>query len=92
MTPDIFDFILSELGLDDGSDPCAQRAVRQPASPCMPEYILTHPDEKEAPKRQHENAAGALRATANCANAKQAQKHNLIWDRENAVRRSRENV
>ena len=66
-----------------------------PASKTTPEvhdvaWYLDHEAEHEATKRRCKANPGALRATAECINADQAQKQIFIWGREEALLRSRE--
>jgi len=53
-------------------------------------WYLEHEAEHEATKRRCKANPGALRDTAECINADQAQKQIFVWGREEALRRSRE--
>lgn len=53
-------------------------------------WYLEHEAEHDATKRRCKANPGALRETAECINADQAQKQIFVWGREEALRRSRE--
>ncbi|MBG0792485.1 EexN family lipoprotein [Methylocystis sp. H62] len=53
-------------------------------------WYLEHETEHDATKRRCKANPGALRDTAECTNADQAQKQIFVWGREEALRRSRE--
>jgi len=53
-------------------------------------WYLEHEAEHDATKRRCKANPGALRETAECINADQAQKQIFVWGREEALRRLRE--
>lgn len=53
-------------------------------------WYLEHEAEHEATKRRCKANPGALRETAECINADQAQKQIFVWGREEALKRLRE--
>lgn len=75
-----------------GCSDAGDRAAKPPASPRTVAYLLAHPDEHDAVKRQCRNDPGALRNTLDCVNADQAEKQISVWSFDEAVRRSKEGL
>lgn len=63
-----------------------------PPAPRNVAFFLANPDEHEAVKRRCKNDPGALRNTPDCVNADQAQKQIFVWGRDEALKRSREDL
>ena len=88
MTPDIFDFILTELGLDACADPGATVAAGQPTSPRTVVHLPTSPDKQATDRRHCQNKLAAPRDMRNVVIADPAQNQIVVRDREEASRRS----
>ncbi|PPD10223.1 MAG: hypothetical protein CTY36_00590 [Methylocystis sp.] len=72
-------------------EPSSSDAVPKTAAPVHDvAWYLEHEAEHDATKRRCKANPGALRETAECINADQAQKQIFVWGREEALRRSRE--
>lgn len=84
--------VLAFSSLAGCSDSGADRTTASEGSPHNVAYFLAHSEEHEAAKLRCKNDPGALRNTPDCVNADQAQKQIFVWGREDAVRRSKENL
>lgn len=76
-------------GCDSASRSSDDAAKTTPEAPDVAWY-LEHKAEHDATKRRCKANPGALRDTAECINADQAQKQIFVWGREEALRRARE--
>ncbi len=75
-------------GCDKGPSSSGTASKTTPAAHDVAWY-LEHEAEHDATKRRCKANPGALRDTAECINADQAQKQIFVWGREEALRRSR---